>query len=240
MPRGPAYYRQPYGSPGIIFLAEREIQCVKALDIEPRDAYAGRMGLLYGGAIFQTTPALAGAPLDLSPEVFNLEMEGGAAEEQVASILRARALSQRQAVSCWLPIPVEDRWIIPATAKTSWTLSRNFSFSLVALNPVVDRTVPRVFIEETPGDTETRLELTRNATSPPDAGEFYVNPATDGSSFETLDLSGTYAGRVLTLRYYPKRLVRVGPVPLSLREEEFNGLDWTLTLEELIPAREYE
>lgn len=233
--QGPAFYVQPYGPPGFLYLAERQITCLGALSVEPRDPFAGVADMLYGGRVFQTTPKLAQAPLDLSPESFSLEMTDKAEEEHHA-VFRARQLSQVAPVSAWLPVPIEDRWFIPATAKTEWILSRNFAFSLVPFDANDTRLVPRVFIEETPGDTETRVELTRNATSPPDSGEFYVDTTTDGDTIETLDLSA-FAGRVLVLRYHPKRLVRVGPIPTSI--PEWNALDYRVTLDELIPVRDY-
>lgn len=236
MSRGPITWVQPVGPPGQVFVAERAFLGPISMNDEPAEPYAGLAELLYGGRVYQTTPKLSGAPLDLDPESFTIEMSPGA-EEEWHGMKRARALSKIAPVTAWLPYPIEDRWIIPATAKTIWTMSRNFGFSLVPYNAGIPLTVPKAYIEETPGDVETRVPLTLSASSPPGSGEFYVNTAADGFAMETLDLSGTYAGRALVLRYYPKRLVRVGPIPNSM--PEVNGLDTQVTLDEVIPPRTY-
>lgn len=231
---GPAEWVHPFGPPGGMFLAGRRISCVKSMEIEPGDPFASIVPYLYGGGLFQTTPELAGAPIDLEMPEIRLELTESA-EEEHHNVLRARALSRREPIEAVVPAPVCDRWIIEA-GKTLWTISRSFAFSLVPYNAGLPLTFPRVFIEETPGGSESVIELTKVDPSPPDVTEFFVDTSTDGYQIETADLAD-YAGRVLACRYLPKRLVRVGPIPQS--SPEWNGMDHEVTLTEVLQSRDW-
>jgi hypothetical protein len=233
---GPLEWTHPVGPPGLVVLAGNTIECIASFEKEARDPFAALMPLLYGGVIFQTVPGLEDAPISLDPDRFNLELTDNA-EEEFSFLESAIQLSAREPVAGLLPFPVEDRWIIPATVKTDWVMSRAFSFSMLAYNAGDPKTVPRAFIEATPGGVESRVELTLVGSSPPSAGEFYLDTAADGTSIETDDLSSTYSGRVLMLRYLPKRYLRVAPASLST--DEVNAINASVSLDEVIPARTY-
>lgn len=232
---GPAFWVQPYGPPGIVVLAGRTIECIETLEREARDPFASLAPLLYGGSVFQTAPSKTQAPIDLDPDTFSLVLTDKA-EEEFHAIQRARQLSTREPVSFVVPFVIEDRWIIPATVKTEWVMSRSFAFSAIPYMGGDPATVPRVFVEETPGGSESRVELTIEATGTPGSGEWYTDTSADGYTIETADLTA-HAGRVLMLRYVPKRFGVVDPLPVSI--PEWNAIEATATLREQVPPRSY-
>lgn len=235
MSEGPLYWDHPIGPPGSLYMGGQLLTSIKSISRQDRDEFAALQGLLYGGTVFQTVPSKTEAPIDLEGDRFECEVSTRH-EEQYSKVRRAIQLSRIAPVYGLVPWVVEDRWIIPATAKTTWIMSRYFSFSLVAYNAGITRTVPKCFIEAAPGATDATVPLTL-VTSGLGAGEFLVDTAADGYSIDTSDLSGTYAGRVLCLRYIPKRLLRANPMQEDM--PQVNEIAATMTIDEIVPARVY-
>lgn len=233
---GPSEWVQPLGPPVPLKLGGNTITCVETISKASRDPFAPFQPLLYGGSVFQTVPSKAEAPVDLLPDVFEMGLNGRVTEDQLSFLESAAALSAIDPLVGVLPWFHSDRWIIPAAVKTSWVMSRAFSFSLVAYNAGVLYTVPRCWIEKTPNGTESRIELTL-VTSGLGAGEFLVDTGADGTSIQTDDLTA-YAGRVLCLRYLPKRYLNVAPFELDV--PSYNEVNGSIELSEVVPARDYE
>ncbi|GEM_PF-3893712 len=235
---GPSEWVHPIGPDIPVYFAGLPNECFQGITRTKREGKTPLQGLLYGGVIYQTTPKLVEAPIDLLPDRFELTLTSAGAEEAWSRIEGAVALSGIEPLVGLMPWPIEDRWVIPATAKTEWIMSRSFPFaSMLPYNAGDLRTVPKCFIDPAPGETDARVNLTL-VTSGLGAGEFLVDTAADGLSIETVDLSGTYAGRILTLRYFPKRLLV--PDHFDADMPDYNGLDATLEVSEVIPVREYE
>lgn len=114
----------------------------------------------------------------------------------------------------WLDKPLVESWVI-ATSRTAWTMRRATAHDVV---PIASYP-PRAFVGTT--------ELTRVASSPPAAGEFFVQPAAASTTLETADLSAS-AGQLLTLRYHPVRVL--GSVEVGVQHADADVGLWSVTI----------
>lgn len=149
-------------------------------------------------------------PLSVRQEI---SLEFIVSEESDYFILRRLlGLAALAPLELFVDVPIEETWEI-ATTRTLWTMRRS---TAVDLAPIAIHE-PRAFVGA--------VELARSATSPPGAGEFYVDSAARAATIETLDLSAS-AGEILSLRYHPLRLLGQVEVTFAHTDED-NGL-WTV------------
>lgn len=184
--------------------------------------------LLAGNHVGQVAARPDGAPLSLHGEPVELTVQQGN-EDDYFRIRRLRALCGLAPVEVFLEDPIEDVWVIPEAAKTTWTLSRSFPYGSVgsyATRP------PQAWVVDNPTGANPDA-LTPVTSGPPAADEFVVDDTANGTSIETDDLSAE-VGRLLVLRYHPMRLYVLAG--LSREVPEPNGLDYTLSLTEVVPA----
>lgn len=118
----------------------------------------------------------------------------------------------------WMDWPEVESWII-ATGRTEWPTLRAMPYDLVSIATYA----PRLFI----GSTEQALV----ASSPPGAGEFYVDPSASSMLVETPDISAD-AGQVLTLRYHPIRYLGLVEMTANATDEDAGLWSVSITAEE--------
>lgn len=183
---------------------------------------------LWGGAVYQRTPGLQRAPLDLEAEEFTFRFQG-AIEADYFPWRRLHAIAGRAPVQFFFADPIEDVWVIGATAQTTWTLSRSLPYGLVAYAAIEE---PRAWIaSDQDGATDTEQTI---VTGAPGAGDVQVSDTTNATTITTPDISAD-AGKLLIFRYYPLRLFSI--LSLSRAIPEPNGLDFEVQLSEQVPSR---
>lgn len=131
------------------------------------------------------------------------------------------ALAARGPVDLWVDAPIVETWVI-ATGRTSWALRRSTAVDLAPIATFA----PRAFVGST--------ELTLVSTSPPAAGEFYVEPSARALSIETATLAAN-VGEVLTLRYYPIRPIGAVEVSWGHADEDVGMWTASIAAEEHLP-----
>lgn len=223
-------------SPAILERLTMTGMCSVPVSWAPSPA-GGSLPMLLGGSVYQTTPKEAYAPFRLGPATFQTSFFAEV-EAEVLVVERLPNLLGAGPVQMWLPIPHTDEWLIPTGAKTTWTLSRKmpWGWGLLPSNfpPVVKVSNPRDL--RASADTV----LTRSATSPPSAGEYYVDIAANATEIETADLTAS-AGLHLSCLYYPVR--EWGGTDSNTwavsSQQEINGMRVQLGLREHVPSRTY-
>lgn len=194
----------------------------------------GALPLLAGGEFWQGSMRTAYAPRQLGGAEISIEVQ--ATEEYQTTLLHhLPTLLAAGPVSFWMSWPVTDGWLIPSAAKTTWTLSRTLPFAWGL--PIADYE-PRVTVIDRSDLRAAGVvaTLTRSATSPPSAGEYYVDPAANGTTLETANLTA-HAGLELLALYWPVRLIDRAPAEWSVRQH--NDMEISLDLVEMVEARTY-
>lgn len=207
---------QPFALPPRLagFDLSRRLRSVSA-----RSADAGLpIAMLDGGTVVQVQPMSPLYSSSFGAQVFDLEFSA-ASREDVDAIARLHALCRIGAPELLLWDVLEDIYLIGSTARTAWPLSR----SSAALAPEVSS--GRILHAD-----GTVTDLTLVSASPTG-----TEIAIDTDEATTDDLSA-YVGDLLSVRYYPVRLVAASEL-----SEAVSGSDHdytvTLTLSEHLPSR---
>lgn len=184
-------------------------------------------GALAGGAVFQRSPADAGAPLSITPETITLTLDG-------VDFSDAMYVEALKGIACAVPVdlfiewPSVSSWLI-TSGKTTWTMARPAPWGLVDYATYT----PTALIRDLNGSTTTALTV---VTAAPGANEIQVDDTTNSTVVTTADLAAE-AGRILELHYHPLRKVRIESVAVSHDYPEIGKRTVELELTEIIEAR---
>lgn len=224
---GPLFWESPFFTGPRVLMGQALGECFGSYS-EESPGSGMVIDLLAGGSVYQRSPAHRRAPLSLLPAEIELSFKADL-EDSFHAFERARAVGEYEPVTLWFARPMEDHWLVSG-AETTYTLSRELGFGAVATG----RFLPRAWLRDRQGATAT--EQTIITTGTPAAGEVKIDPAANSIVIETPDLSAE-VGRLLVLRYYPIRLVRV--TDLSLDSDAPNDMEYTVSLREVILPRSY-
>lgn len=226
---GPANWAQPYLDAPPILNGWQLPEGIRTWKLSVPDGSGIVVPLHTGASVYQESPTSPGAPLSCDPEDWSVEFFGSV-ESVFWRVRRLAAQARYRPIQAVIKSPIEDAWVIPTTAKTTWVLSRSLAYDQLTYASFP----ARAFVCDNYGSSETELDL---VTAAPGAGEVQMSQTTAAASIVTPDMTAD-AGRLLVLRYFPTRYFKVSSWDAGMSRN--NDLPYSLGLSEHVPVRAYE
>lgn len=180
---------------------------------------------LAGTTVKQGTYLGGDAPINVYPASFSLEwsiFDKGEYFKIVETSMKTAFAAPDFIPAIWIP----DLWYIPAASsgQTIWKTSRELPYDTFDITD--SEYTPECYVD---GVAQTLV-----GSSPPSAGEFYVQPS---AATTQIELPSGIAGTWLLLRY-PARFY-IGSMELEDSADEENVWNLSAECEEHIPAKDY-
>jgi hypothetical protein len=181
--------------------------------------------LMSGGTVHQGVYLGGDAPVNISRSEFSMDFSVFHKEGYyniIETVMKTAVTPQ----DFFAGIRIPDVWYIPArvSGQTIWKTSRYLPFDTFDITDA----------EYTPECYIDGVEQTRDASSPPAATKFYIEPGVESAQVE---LPSGISGTWLVL-WYPARML-LGQMAVDETSDDENQWDLTLDCIEHLPSRDY-